>query len=442
MLLTTTNDNIQEELMGTIQDCKELYEITISSLNDSLVQLTATTSSSNELTDISSLLAAAATNTDTCLEELEFTSGPLKPVLNDSINAAYEPLLNSLSLLSDENPYAITMSTKGVDWLSEQKDTNTVNYVNTLTVAKDGSGNFTTITDAIDFAPNDSVGKVIIYVKAGLYEEYVVIPKSKPNIVLRGEGKDVTKISGSRNMIDRWATYRSATLCVSGKGFMARDIAFHNVAGPEKEQAVALRVNSQYSAFYRCTISGYQDTLYAHSFTQFYRECDIYGTIDFIFGNAAAVFQKCNIITRMPMPDQHITVITAQSRKHLITKTGMAFKNCHISASKELLESSPGLVKSYLGRPWRSHARVVFIESYLDGFIDPEGWVSWPNMGGLDTVYYGEYENSGPGSGLNGRVNWPGHHVMDSNEASTFKVSNFILGQHWLVAASVPYDDN
>ncbi|GKD59143.1 pectinesterase, active site-containing protein [Tanacetum coccineum] len=215
---------------------------------------------------------------------------------------------------------------------------------------------------------------------------------------------------------------------------MARDIGFHNVAGPEKEQAVSLHVNSQYSAFYICAISGYQYTLY--------RECGIYGTIDFIFGNAAVVFQKCNIITRMTMPDQHISVITAQSRKHLITKTGMAFKNCNISASKELLESSPGLVKSYLGRPWRSHARVVFIESYLDGFIDPEGWVSWPNKGGLDTVYYGEYENSGPGSGLNGRVNWPGHHVMDSNEASTFKVSNFILGQHWLVAASVPYEDN
>ncbi|GJV65502.1 retrovirus-related pol polyprotein from transposon TNT 1-94 [Tanacetum coccineum] len=89
-----------------------------------------------------------------------------------------------------------------------------------------------------------------------------------------------------------------------------------------------------------------------------------------------------------------------------------------------------------------SHAHVVFIESYLDGFIDPEGWVSWPNKGGLDTVYYRECGNSGPGSGLNGRVNWPNHHVMDSNEASTFKVSNFILSQHWLVAASVPFDDN
>ncbi|GJZ61829.1 probable pectinesterase/pectinesterase inhibitor 12 [Tanacetum coccineum] len=90
----------------------------------------------------------------------------------------------------------------------------------------------------------------------------------------------------------------------------------------------------------------------------------------------------------MPMPDQHISVITAQSRKHLITKTGMAFKNCNISASKELLDNqAPGLTPR-------------------DG--------SWPNKGGLDTVYYGEYENSGPGSGLNGRVNWPGHHVMDS----------------------------
>ncbi|GJS27701.1 probable pectinesterase/pectinesterase inhibitor 12 [Tanacetum coccineum] len=127
------------------------------------------------------------------------------------------------------------------------------------------------------------------------------------------------------------------------------------------------------------------------------------------------------------IPDQHITVITAQSWKHLMTK---------------IVESSNGLDKSYLERPWRSHARVVFIESYLDGFIDPEGLVSWPNKGGLDAVYYGEYGNSGSGSGLNGQVNWPSHHVMDSNKALKFKVSNFILGQHWLVAASVPFDDN
>ncbi|GJZ72238.1 retrotransposon protein, putative, ty1-copia subclass [Tanacetum coccineum] len=127
---------------------------------------------------------------------------------------------------------------------------------------------------------------------------------------------------------------------------------------------------------------------------------------EFIFGNATAVLRKCNIITRMPaIPDQNITVITAQSRKHLMTKIGMAFKNCNISASEEILESSNGLDKSYLGRPWRSHARVVFIESYLDGFIDPEGLVSWPNKGGLDAVYYGEYGNSSSGSGLNGQVN-------------------------------------
>ena len=89
---------------------------------------------------------------------------------------------------------------------------------------------------------------------------------------------------------------------VSGRGFIARDMTFRNTAGPENHQAVALRVDSDQSAFYRCSMEGYQDTLYAHSLRQFYRECDIYGTIDYIFGNGAAVFQQCKIYTRVPLP--------------------------------------------------------------------------------------------------------------------------------------------
>ncbi|KHN17767.1 Putative pectinesterase/pectinesterase inhibitor 12 [Glycine soja] len=220
-----------------------------------------------------------------------------------------------------------------------------------LVVAADGTGNFSIITEAINFAPNDSAGRTVIYVKEGTYEENVEIPSYKTNIVLFGDGKDVTVITGNRSVVDGWTTFRSATLTVSGEGFLARDIAFENKAGPEKLQAVALRVNADFTAFYRCAMYGYQDTLYVHSFRQFYRECDIFGTIDYIFGNAAVVLHASKIITRMPMPGQ-FTVITAQSRDSPDEDTGISIQNCSILATTDLYSNS-GSVKSYLGRPWR-----------------------------------------------------------------------------------------
>lgn len=226
---------------------------------------------------------------------------------------------------------------------------------------------------------------------------------------------------------------------MSGEGFLARDITIENTAGPEKQQAVALRINADLVAVFRCTINGYQDTLYAHSFRQFYRECDIYGTIDYIFGNAAVIFQGCNIISRLPMPGQ-FTVITAQSRDSPDEDTGISIQNCSIIATEELYNSSSS-VKSYLGRPWRTYSRTVYIESYIDDFIYPQGWTEWSGDDGLATLYYGEFENDGPGSGTENRVGWPGYHVMDYYDASNFSVSDFIGGGEWLDSTSFPYDD-
>ncbi|GER49957.1 plant invertase/pectin methylesterase inhibitor [Striga asiatica] len=225
---------------------------------------------------------------------------------------------------------------------------------------------------------------------------------------------------------------------VSGQGFLARDITFENTAGPTNHQAAALRINADLSAVYRCTISGHQDTLYVHSFRQFYRECDIYGTIDFIFGNAAAVFQACNIISRLPLPGQ-ATVVTAQSRDSPDEPTGISIQNCSILPTDDL-QSKSSTVKSYLGRPWRNYSRTVVLESYIHDFINPQGWSNWVEDQGLDTLYYGEYENYGPGSGTDGRVAWAGYHVMDYDDAYNFTVSEFIAGEEWLDSTSFPYD--
>ncbi|XP_077230037.1 putative pectinesterase/pectinesterase inhibitor 12 [Tasmannia lanceolata] len=435
---------IVEKQKGSIQDCKELHQSTLSSLKKSISQI------HNKQSDVKSYLSAALTNKNTCLEGLESASGPLKSTLVTSTIDAYKQVSNSLAMIpsSTSTPSGGPAHRRRLlgfpKWLSRkdrrilQSSGDEYDPGSILTVASDGSGNFTTINEAISFAPNNSLDRIIIFVRAGVYEENVEIPPYKTNIVLLGDGRDVTTITGSRSVGDGWTTFRSATVAVSGDGFLARDIEFENSAGPEKGQAVALRVNADLVAIYQCSFIGFQDTLYVHSFRQFYRECDIFGTVDFIFGNAAVVFQGCDIVSRKPIPGQS-TVITAQSRDDENENTGISIQNCSILPSNDLSSSSG--TKSYLGRPLRIYSRTVYIESYIDGFINPAGWSAFSGDLGLDTLYYGEYSNSGPGSGTENRVTWPGYHIMSYDDASNFMVSEFISGDEWLESTSFPYDD-
>ncbi|KAH9804877.1 putative pectinesterase/pectinesterase inhibitor 12 [Citrus sinensis] len=433
------SSNIVEKQRGTIQDCKELHQITLSALQKSLPKIRAA-HDAKTLSDARAYLSAALTNKNTCLESLNSASGSLKQPLVNSITSTYRYVSNSLSALPKP---ATTEGNKHrrrlmgfPEWLSRKDrrilqssdDDNEYDQSQVLTVAADGTGDFTTITDAINFAPNNSDDR-----------ENLEIPSYKTNIFLRGGGKDSTIITGSRSVGDGWTTFRSATVAVSGDGFLARDLTIENKAGPEKHQAVALRVNADFAALFRCSFSGYQDTLYVHSFRQFYRECDVYGTIDYIFGNAAVVLQACNIVSRMPLPGQ-FTVITAQSKDDPNENTGISIQNCSILATEDLYANSAS-VKSYLGRPWRIYSTTVFLESYIDDFIEPAGWTEWSGDQGLDTLYYGEFNNYGPGSGTDNRVTWPGYHVMDENDAYEFTVSQLINGQEWLDSTSIPYQD-
>ncbi|KAF6139850.1 hypothetical protein GIB67_009697 [Kingdonia uniflora] len=450
MLFNSGNKVIVEKQRGTIQDCMELHQITLSSLQRSVSRISSS-SDARKLSDAKAFLSAALTNKNTCLEGLETATGLFKPVLMSSMVNAYKYISNSLSILATP-PFKPLQGRKNrrllgyPRWVSrksrrilESSLDDGYDLSETLTVAADGTANFTTVMDAIHYAPNNSYDRTIIFVKQGVYEENVEILSYKTNIVLLGDGSNVTVITGSRSVFDGWTTFRSATVAVSGDGFLARDITFENTAGPEKHQAVALRVNADLAAVYRCVINGYQDTLYIHSFRQFYRECDIFGTVDYIFGNAAVVFQGCNIISKLPMPGQYIA-ITAQSRDTPDMNTGISIQNCSILASDELYESNL-MVESYLGRPWREYARTVYLESYIDDFITPAGWKEWSGDVGLGTLYYGEYGNSGPGSRTDNRVTWPGYHVMEYYDASNFSVSEFITGEEWLDSTSFPYDN-
>ncbi|XP_024032538.1 probable pectinesterase/pectinesterase inhibitor 41, partial [Morus notabilis] len=226
---------------------------------------------------------------------------------------------------------------------------------------------------------------------------------------------------------------------VVAPGFVAVNITFRNTAGAIKHQAVALRNGADLSTFYSCSFEAYQDTLYTHSLRQFYRDCDIYGTVDFIFGNAAVVFQNCNMYPRLPMQNQ-FNAITAQGRTDPNQNTGISIHNCTIKAADDLAASN-GTIKTYLGRPWKEYSTTVYMQSYIDSVVDPAGWREWNGDFALNTSYYAEYNNTGPGSDTTNRVRWPGYHVIgNSSDVGNFTVFNFLLGDDWLPQTGVPFN--
>ncbi|ERN00053.1 hypothetical protein AMTRI_Chr13g118890 [Amborella trichopoda] len=316
--------------------------------------------------------------------------------------------------------------------LLDRKSLSTANEIH-VAVSQNGSARFRSVQEAVEAAPDLGNARYVVHVVAGIYFENVEVRKR--NVMLIGDGKDITVISGNRSIGGRWkSTMETATFGASAYGFIAKDITFENTAGPEMSQAVALRVDSDESAFYRCSIKGFQDTLYARTYRQFYRECDIYGTIDFIFGDGTAIFQNCVIETHRPLPHQQ-NVITAQGRINPQNNTGFSFINCTVRASNEA-SSTP----TYLGRPWKQYSRSVFMKSYLQGIIQSEGWLAWDGSFALNTLFYAEYKNYGPGSTLGGRVKWPGYHIIRNvTQANEFTVLNFIDGGSWLPSTGIEF---
>ncbi|KAK1568913.1 hypothetical protein Q3G72_030344 [Acer saccharum] len=236
-----------------------------------------------------------------------------------------------------------------------------------VTVAQDGSGNYSRIMDVISAAPIGRTNRYFIKIKEGNYTEYVAVDQNHTNLTFIGDRVEKTTISGSKGWgRDHISTYETATVAIKGYSFVAMDITFENTAGPENEQAVVL-VSDVDSSFYCCKFVGYQDTLYARHYNQFYRECDIYGTIDFVFGDTSAVFQNCNIYARFP-GEGRSNAVTAQGREEFNGRGGTVIQNCTITATEDLHQKR-STIKAYLGRPWKNFSRTVFMQSFLDDVL-------------------------------------------------------------------------
>ncbi|XLS45077.1 hypothetical protein HN51_001942, partial [Arachis hypogaea] len=204
------SNSIIENKIGAVQDCKELHKLTLSSLKRSLSAIRS--QNSKDLVDARTYLSAALTNKETCLESMESASGTLKPTLVDSVTNTFKYVSNTLSMLPRKPDMKKKQKKSTPKWFFSKSDDEGYDPSEVIVVAADGSGNFSTINEAVDFAPSNSFDRTVIYVKEGLYEENVEIPSHKTNIVLLGDGRDATVITGNRSFVDGWTTFRSATL--------------------------------------------------------------------------------------------------------------------------------------------------------------------------------------------------------------------------------------
>jgi pectinesterase len=284
-----------------------------------------------------------------------------------------------------------------------------------LVVSQDGSGDYTSIQTALDAIPAFPEERLEIHIKNGVYKEKLVISSWKTRISFIGEDRDKTIIVwddySGKGAIN---TFTSYTVLVQGNEFRAENLTFENSAGPVG-QAVALHVEADRCVFKNCRILGNQDTIYAgvDNSRQYYVNCYIEGTTDFIFGPATAVFENCTIHCKK---NSYITAAsTPQGQPH-----GFMFLNCKLTAS-------PEATKVYLGRPWRPYAQTVFLNTEMGAFIRPEGWHNWKKPEAEKTAFYAEYKSKGPGAAPDKREKWS--RQLTKKEAKRFKPELVLAGQ-------------
>ncbi|XP_073030595.1 pectinesterase-like [Primulina eburnea] len=445
-----------ERTKGALETCEELLNTSIDDLKRSLDKFGEFDVSNLDeyMKDVRTWLSGAITYQETCIDAFENTTGDTGEKMKQLLKTASELSSNGLAMVTDFSSILSSLQLGNIGSSRRLLEANdTPSFFDTkarrllsvtptslkpnAVVAQDGSGQFKTIGAAISSVPKKNNQTFVIFVKAGLYKETVIIPKKVNNIVLIGEGPDKTRITGNKNFADGTQTFHSATLAVNGDGFIAKDIAIENTAGAEKHQAVAVRVSGDKSIFYNVHMDGFQDTLYAHAYRQYYSDCVISGTIDFIFGDAMSIFQNTRMVVRKPLENQ-ACMVTAQGRKDPRGVGAIVLQNCDIVAEPAFTATKPAL-EAYLGRPWKEYSRTIIMQSNIDGFISPEGWSPWAGTFALDTLYYGEYQNRGPGSNQAGRVHWKGIKKISPQIAESFTGGKMYTDDVWVKSSGVPY---
>ena len=273
----------------------------------------------------------------------------------------------------------------------------------TLIVARDGSGAFRTISEAVEVCRAFMEYKKVIYVKNGIYKEKLIIPSWLTNIEIIGQDRDKTIITYDDHANITYpptgkpmGTFRTYTLKIERCNITLRNLTIENNA-PRLGQAVALHTEGTRLAFVNCRFLGCQDTVYTGMpYTLLYfLNCYIEGTTDFIFGPSTAWFENCEIYSKI---NSYVTAASTPKD----SKYGYIFNHCTLTAADSVTNAK-------LGRPWRAYAYTLFMNCELGMHIAPAGWKNWvdyhdPAKEG--TVRYMEYNNHGPGANTKDRVKW------------------------------------
>ncbi len=298
-----------------------------------------------------------------------------------------------------------------------------------IVVSKDGKGNFTTVQQAIDAVENGSSVRTKILIKAGTYKEKIIIPENKGAILLEGENPENTIITyddfASKKNSDgkNIGTTNSSTIFIYSNNFSAKNISFENSSG-RVGQAVAVLTSGDRITFENCRFLGNQDTLYlkgvqdspdkSRPSRNYFKDCYIEGTTDYIFGAGTAVFENCVIYSKETA--SYVTAASTPQRNEF----GFVFINSKILGNAK--ENSV-----YLGRPWRPFAKTVFIDCEINSTIKPEGWHNWSKPNAEKTTFYGEYNSKGNGANISKRVFWS--HQLTKEESKKYTAKNILSGK-------------
>ena len=287
----------------------------------------------------------------------------------------------------------------------------------TITVAADGSGDVSSVQAAVDAVPANNAERIVIHIKPGTYKERVHVPKDKPKVTFKGDDAKTTVLT-----YDLFAskvippatqgvgTSGSYSTLIEGDDFVAENVTFENSAG-EVGQAVALRTTGRRQAFYNCRMLGWQDTLYLHHGSAYFRDCYVEGRVDFIFGRGVAVFEDCHIHSKN---GGYVTAAATEPTEPF----GYVFLSSRLTGEGE---------KAYLGRPWRDHAAVAFVRCELGDHVRPEGWDNWRNPAREKTARFVEFRNTGPGADRSKRVPWS--RELSDEEAAKYTVANVLAAR-------------
>jgi pectinesterase len=280
--------------------------------------------------------------------------------------------------------------------LHAQNNLNAYDFV----VSKDGSTPYRSLQEVLNQIPSGNLRPYKIFIKKGVYHEVITIDASKSKITLVGENENNTflQFDNHAGVVlpngDTLNTWTCASVFVYGNDFQAQHLSFSNQAGFNAGQAVALRVEGNRASFINCRMLGFQDVLFlsGNGVKQYFKDCYIEGTTDFIFGASTVLFENCHIHSKK---NSHVTAAATNS----IIPFGFVFKNCKLTADSLINKVS-------LGRPWTPTASVTYMNCWLGAHIISEGWNNWKNPANESTVRYFEYNSSGPGANPAKRVPW------------------------------------